>query len=333
MNDGVDIYGTSVNIAARLKALADPSGILISEHTHQQIHDKLEFDLRDRGPKNLKNIDEPVRAYAVYLGSADSILSDAPKTKNPPHWRAVAAGLVIAGLVGALGWQSDRGPRVEAAVVEDMAFPLPDKPSIAVLAFENLSTSDDELLADSFSEDILIFLSKLTGLFVISRTTSFTYKGKNASVKQIAEDLGIRFVLEGSIQRDGDRIRVTAQLIDAAGGQHVWADRYDRKLTDLFAVKDEITLNIVSSISAETGVRAINTMTRRETESLEAWLHWRQARDKFVLLTVEANAVSREHLQQALAIDPNFLSAIVALGNTYRSEGFFRWVDDPKMAI
>ena len=153
----------------------------------------------------------------------------------------------------------------------DMAFPLPDKPSIAVLAFENLSPeADDELLADSFSEDILTSLSKLSGLFVISRTTSFTYKGKDAPAKQIAEDLGIRYVLEGSVQRDGDRIRITAQLIDAIGGQHIWADRYDRDLDDLFAVKDGITLNIVSNISAKLVLGDRDRVLGRETDSLEA---------------------------------------------------------------
>ena len=139
MKDGGDIYGTGVNVAVRLEGLADPGGILISEHAYQQVHDKLEIDLRDRGPQTLKNIDEPVRAYAIYIDTAQSAPSDAPKPKSPPRWRAAAAAIVIAGLVGALAWQSSRPPTVETAVVADMAYPLPDKPSIAVLPFEDLS--------------------------------------------------------------------------------------------------------------------------------------------------------------------------------------------------
>lgn len=148
---------------------------------------------------------------------------------------------------------------------------LPDRPSIAVLPFVDLSVEGDgEALAEGMSEDILTALSKLKELFVISRTTTFTYKGKDVTVKQVTEDLGVRYVLEGSVQRSGDTMRVTAQLIDALSGSHVWADKYDRGVTDLFAVKDEITLNIVSSIGARIGAGEGDRVARRDTDSLEA---------------------------------------------------------------
>ena len=297
MKDGGDIYGTGVNVAVRLEGLAEPGGILISEDAYRQIHGKLEIELRDRGPQHLKNIDEPVRAYAVRLEPADTIPSDAPATKSPPTWRVGVAAMVIAGLVGALGWQSVREPRVEAAQVENMAFPLPDKPSIAVLPFVDLSVEGNgEALADGISEDILTALSKLAELFVISRTTTFSYKGKDLTVKQVAEDLGVRYVLEGSVQRDGVRMRVTAQLIDALSGQHVWAERYDRDVSDLFSVKDEITLSIVANIGAE--------------------------------IVKEANALAREHLEQAIAIDPDFAAAYVWLGTAHRDLGLRGWSDN-----
>ncbi len=266
------LYGGGVNIAARLESICKPGGVLISGKVYDEVHDQLDLAFDDRGPQTVKNIANPVQAYAVNLGEA-AIAGAAPAARRGAQPGRITPGLAIAAavifaLVGALAWQATRPPTVEAAVVADMAFPLPDKPSIAVLAFENLSPeADDELLADSFSEDILTALSKLSGLFVISRTTSFTYKGKDASAKQIAEDLGIRYVLEGSVQRDGDRIRVTAQLIDAIGGQHVWADRYDRDLDDLFAVKDDITLNIVSNISAELVLGDRDRVLGRETDS------------------------------------------------------------------
>ena len=237
--------------------------------------------------------------------------------QHPQRMGLAIAAVVIAAVIGAIAWQSTRPPTVEAAVVENMAFPLPDKPSIAVLAFDNLGVGDDELLADSFSEDVLTALSKLSGLFVISRTTSFTYKGTNASAKKIAEDLGIRYVLEGSIQRDGDRIRVSAQLIDAIGGQHVWADRFDRDLTDLFAVKDDITLNIVSNISAEILQGEKDRISRRDTESLEAWLLWKQAQVAALRLDAESVEFARELYSKALSIDPDFVTALAGLGATY----------------
>ena len=238
------LYGSGVNIAARLESVCKPGGVLVSGKVYDEVHDQLDMAFDDRGPQTVKNIANPVQAYAVNLGEAAVAGAAAHRrAAQPKRMRAglAIAGAVIVALVGAIAWQATRSPIVESALAENMAFPLPDKPSIAVLAFANLGTNaDDGILADSFSEDILTSLSKLSGLFVISRTTSFNYKGKDASVKQIAEDLGIRYVLEGSVQRDGDRIRVTAQLIDAIGGQHVWADRYDRDLDDLFAVKDEI---------------------------------------------------------------------------------------------
>ena len=333
MKDGGDIYGTGVNVAVRLEGLADPGGILISEYAYQQIHDKLEIDLRDRGPQNLKNIDEPVRAYAVYIDAGKSVPSDAPKPISPPRWRVVAAAAVIAGLVGALAWQSTRPPTVEAAVVENMAFPLPDKPSIAVLAFKNLSTADDELLADSFSEDILTSLSKLSGLFVISRTTTFTYKGTNATAKQIAEDLGIQYVLEGSIQRDGDRIRVNAQLIDAIGGQHVWAERYDRDLTDLFAVKDDIALKIISNISVELMEGGRDRVLSRETENLEAWLLYQKGRSELLKGSKDSIELSKNLLGRAFESDPTFVSALTTLGVVYRFEGQVGLTETPRVSF
>ena len=331
--DGGDVYGGGVNVAVRLEGMCDPGGILVSDDAYRQVHDKLEIEFQDRGPQNLKNIEVPVRAYAVEMGS---VAGTAPVTsggQHPQRMGLAIAAVVIAAVIGAIAWQATQPPTVEAAVVADMAFALPDKPSIAVLAFENLSTADDELLADSFSEDILASLSKLSklsGLFVISRTTSFTYKGKDASVKQIAEDLGVRYVWEGSVQRDGDRLRVTAQLIDAIGGQHVWADRYDRDLNDLFAVKDDITLNIVSNISAELLEGERNRISRRETNSLEAWLLYRQGRDEILKFERESLMLARDLLERALDIDPGFVSALGFLGNTYRLEGRFGHTATPE---
>ena len=266
--DGGDVYGGGVNVAVRLEGMCDPGGILVSEDAYRQVHDKLEIEFQDRGPQNLKNIDTPVRAYAVEMGSVAGTAPVTSGAQHPQRMGLAIAAVVIAAVIGAIAWQATQPPTVEAAMVENMAFPLPDKPSIAVLPFVDLSVDrNSETLAEGMSEDILTALSKLDELFVISRTTSSTYKGKDVTVKQVAEDLGVRYVLEGSVQRSGDTMRVTAQLIDALSGQHIWADRYDRDVTALFAVKDEITLNIVSNISAETGFGAMDLVSRRDTNA------------------------------------------------------------------
>ena len=323
-----------MNVAVRLEGLADPGGILISEDAYRQIHDKLEIDLRDRGLQHLKNIDEPVRAYAIRIESGDTIPSDAPANKSPPSWRVGVAAVVIAGLVGALTWQATRPPAVEAARVENMAFELPDRPSIAVLPFANLSGDpSQDFLSDGISEDILTSLSKLAELFVISRTTTAAYKGKDVTIKQVAEDLGVQFVLEGSVQRDGDSMRVTAQLIDALSGKHVWADSYDREVTDLFAVKDEITLNIVSKIGAEVGRDETELQYRNATESLHAWNLFQEGQGRFLIGSREDNLAARRLFEEAVSIDPTYTSALAQLANTYRVAAQFGWAQERNAAF
>ena len=209
-----------------------------------------------------------------------------------------------------------------------MAYPLPDKPSIAVLPFVNLSGDPaDQFLPDGISEDITAALSKLSEFFVISRTTTATYKDRDVTVKQVAEELGVRYVLEGSVQRQGERMRVTAQLIDALSGDHVWADRYDRDITDLFAVKDEITLNVISNVGAELVAGERDRSVRSETNSLEAWLLAREGRELMLHFMLEDNLLARDRFERAIAIDPDFLSAYSLLGNNYRLEARSGWTD------
>ena len=333
------LYGTGVNIAARLESICEPGGVLISGKVHDEVRDKLNLTFDDRGSQKVKNMAEPVRTYSVNLASAADTVAGGRRAlsaevagiarfKTPAF---LATSAVILAIVGAVAWQATRTPTVEAAVVENMAFPLPDKPSIAVLAFDNLGTdANDGFLADSLSEDIVTSLSKLSGLFVISRTTSFTYKGKDVTAKQVAEDLGVRFVLEGSLQRDGDRIRVTTQLIDSIGGQHVWAERYDRDLNDLFAVKYDITLNIVSNISAELVAGERDRVLRRETESLEAWLLYKQGFAALEKGTREPIELARYLFERVLAIDPDFVAALAMLGNTHVADAFLMYTETPQ---
>ncbi len=337
--EGDDIHGDGVNVAARLETLAEPGGICISRKVRDEIRDKLEVSFEDLGEIEVKNIARPIRTFR--LGFADYVAgaytAPSPDNAQPlpaqsakPNrlWQGVAAASVVIA-IGALyvvGIWQPWVTRVEAANVANMAFPLPDKPSIAVLPFDNLSGDpEQEFLADGFSEDLTTAISRLPQVFVISRTTTQTYKGRQVTVKQIAEELGVQFVLEGSVQRDGDQLRVNAQLIDALSGRHVWAEKFDRNITDFFAVKDEITLNVVSNISAELGVGEIDRATRRETENLEAWLLYRQGVGEFRKLTPEGMLLARKFFEAATDIDPGFATSVAYLAWTFQWMAQFRF--------
>src|ERR1041384_4084020 len=207
--DDKDIYGDGVNIAARLEALAEPGGICVSRVVRDQVRDKLAFAFEDMGEQQVKNIARPVRAHRIRIDAAAA----RPSAAAPP-------------LV------------------------LPDKPSIAVLPFANMSNdSEQEFFADGIAEDIITALSRYPSLFVIARNSCFTYKGRAVDIKQVGRELGVRYVLEGSLRKSGSRVRVTAQLIEAATGNHVWAERYDRDLAEIFAVQDEITTEVSIAIA------------------------------------------------------------------------------------
>jgi len=255
IEEGDTIYGDGVNIAARLESIAEAGGICISESAYQQIENKLPLRYDYLGEHEVKNIAKPVRVYCARI-EADAAPSKLGKEKKPIGKRlskavlAIVAVVVIAGAVILYQFAlRPPPPKMEVASKEKMAFPLPDLPSIAVLPFVNMSEDPkQEFLSDGMTEEIITALAKVPNIFVISRQSTFTYKGKPVKVKQVSEELGIRYVLEGSIQRSGDRIRINAQLIDALTGNHLWAERYERDLKDIFALQDEITLKILTAI-------------------------------------------------------------------------------------
>jgi TolB-like protein/class 3 adenylate cyclase len=238
------IYGDGVNIAARLEALADPGGICISKTAFDQIETKLPLGYEYLGDQTVKNIAKPVGAYRVVMEPRVTVVGIEEK-KAPSGQRGVslAIAVIVILLVGVLAlWQfvlRPPPPSVEKADPKKMAYPLPDRPSIAVLPFANMSDdSKQEYLADGMTESIISALSQVPNLFVIARNSTFTYKGKPVKVQQVAEELGVRYVLEGSVQKSGDTLRITAQLIDAITGHHVWSERYDRELKKIFALQD-----------------------------------------------------------------------------------------------
>src|SRR5262245_32897699 len=231
-----DIFGDGVNIAARLEGIAEPGGICISDDAQRQIRGKVDIAFEDMGPQDLKNIAEPMRAWRLQMAQRPSIAPNGPPAKK----------------------------------VQPLA--LPDTPSIAVLPFQNMSGDpEQEYFVDGIVEDITTALSRIKWLFVIARNSSFTYKGRAVDIKQIGRELGVRYVLEGSVRKASTRVRITGQLIEAATGAHLWAQRYDRDLADIFAVQDEITESVAVAIGPALAAAERQRAIRKPPDSLDAW--------------------------------------------------------------
>jgi len=281
------IYGDGVNIAARLEALADAGGICISKAAFDHIESKLPLGYEYLGEQTVKNIAKPVGAYRVLLEPRVTVKAEMGKgvTHEARRMRRnlFLSGLLLALVLAAVAvWQfalRPSPPRIEKASKERMAFPLPDKPSIAVLPFANMSDDPkQEFFSDGITEEIITALSKVPRLFVIARNSTFTYKGKPVKVKQVSEELGVRYVLEGSVRKTGDKVRITAQLIDATTANHLWAERYDRDLKDIFALQDEITLKIIEALRVKLTEGEQARVIGKSTGNLNAYLKTLQAR-------------------------------------------------------
>ncbi|HTP92622.1 MAG TPA: adenylate/guanylate cyclase domain-containing protein [Xanthobacteraceae bacterium] len=270
-----DIFGDGVNIAARLEGIAQPGGICISDDAYRQVRDRLDVEFQDAGEQELKNIARPVRVYRL----------------------------------------SPDGP---AAAVKTSAgaLALPEKPSIAVLPFQNMSgDAEQEYFVDGMVEDIITGLSRIKWLFVIARNSTFTYKGRAVDVKQVGRELGVRYVLEGSVRKAADRVRITGQLIDAATGAHVWAERYDRKSDDIFALQDEITLSVVGAIEPSLRLAEIERVKRKRSDSLDAYDLVLQAQLDAYSRDPVRSAKALSLVERALTFDPHY-----ALAHAYAAE-------------
>jgi adenylate cyclase len=330
-DDGDDIHGDGVNIAARLEGLADPGGIYISGSVHDQVHNKLDLAFTDMGEQQVKNIARPVRAFKVNMGEtkvAFVAASSKPTSKTKTAIAAsVAAVIAIAG--GLFIWEP-WVTRVEPASVEKMRFPLPSKPSVAVLPFNDFSEGKTQgALADGITEDIITNLARLPSLFVVARNSTFQFKGKAVDVRTVAEDLGVRHVVEGSVRRAGDRVRITAQLIDAVSGQHIWAERFDRELKDIFEVQDEIAKSIALKLVRNL---AWTQSGKRQNRNLEAYHLALQARQLVGRGNPEINKRAKALAKRAIAIDPENARAHAVLAYSHGFDAIRRWVKDTEGA-
>jgi adenylate cyclase len=273
--DGDDIHGDGVNVATRLEGLAAAGGVCISEAVHEQVRDRIGLSFEDLGLREAKNIDRPLRVW---------------------HWHP------------------DRDAASDEAAPARTALPPPDRPSIAVLPFDNMSgDQEQQYFADGITEDIITEISKISGLMVIARNSTFTYKGKAVKAQDVCRDLGVRYLLEGSVRKAGLRVRITAQLIDGRSGGHLWAERYDRGLADIFAVQDDVTERIVRSLEVKLIDGDDARPSRVETDNPEAYDCVLRGREQYRLFSKEGNAAARRLYERAIELDPGYAAAHAAL--------------------
>ena len=339
VQDGDRIYGSGVNVAARIEGLSDPGGVCISRNTYGHIKDKLKLGYEYLGQHKVKNIKDPVRVYKVLLDPEDTgkLIGEKPE-RAKKKW-VLPVVIVTAVIMTSIFWyfyQSTMKPGIEPASLENMALQLPDLPSIAVLPFDNMSGDPkQEFLGDGITENIITALSKVPRLFVIARNSTSTYKGKPVKVKQISEELGVQYVLEGSVQRSADRIRITAQLIDALKGHHLWAERYDRDLTEIFALQDEITLKILKAIQVK--------LTEGETyravpytggkQDLDCYLKAMEALGHVQRANIEDNNVARRITKEAIATCPEPLKPYTLMAAIHMMDYWFGTGKSPRESI
>lgn len=340
--DGDDIYGDGVNISARLEALAPTGGICIAGTVYDALGNKLPLDFKSLGDQEVKNIKLPVRTYSVQLSAGAELpvpaegnldeysLRKKPQRKNLQNWLFAFFWFVFVCVLGVLIWQQP-WQQQEGPIVSDSAVvPLTEKASIAVLPFDNMSgDAEQEYFSDGISEDIITKISQLKNLAVIARNSSFTYKGTNTKVQDIGKDLGVRYVLEGSVRKAGDRVRITAQLIDAQNGHHLWAQRFDRKLTDVFAVQDEITDKITTALSIKLSVDEQTQLAKNATNNFEAYDLFLQGRREFSQMHEEGQENAVELYREAIRLDPGFARAYGALAVTMIRQSYLGSTDSP----
>jgi adenylate cyclase len=293
--DDSDIFGDGVNIAARLEGIAEPGGVCISDDAYRQIRGKVGITFDDMGSRSLKNIAEPMRAWRLRIDAKSS----AELTNSPTGTAQFLA--------------------------------LPDKPSIAVLPFQNMSGDpEQEYFADGMVEDIITALSQVKWFFVIARNSSFTYKGRAVDVKHVARDLGVRYVLEGSVRKAGGRVRITGQLIQAETGQHVWADRFDGELADVFNLQDQVTSSVVAAIEPSLRRAEIDRARCKPTERLDAYDWYLRALPHFYTLGRESLDRAIMYLERAIAIDPHFALAKALEARCYAWRNPQGWATAPE---
>src|SRR5262245_28739392 len=339
-----DVFGDGVNMASRLQGLAEPDTICISQKVYEEVEKKLALGaVISLGRPKLKNI---AQRFGVYL-----LLAESPKGVRQAlqarglkfsRWLGIAhlswPALTLAGLVLITGtvlivWYlslSNLGTQHRPPSTRD-ALPLPEKPSIIVLPFDNMSNDpEQDYFSDGITEDITSDLSKISSLFVIARNSAFTYKGKAVKVQDVSREMGVRYVLEGSVRKADNQVRITTQLVDATTGGHLWSERYDRPLKDVFALQDEIVQKIITTLKLQLTLWEQGALVRKTTDNLDAYDSYLRGRESSACFTKETNAEARQLFERAVALDPAYAEASARLGYTYYTEWSWQWSQGPQ---
>ncbi|WP_027257920.1 adenylate/guanylate cyclase domain-containing protein [Leisingera aquimarina] len=330
VEDGDDLLGDGVNVAARLEALAPPGGIIISRSVRDQVRDRLSFRLQDLGEINVKNIARAVRVFQLLREGEAALKVPPPNRRNS---FLLIASFLIAATTAIAAWLWVSRTDFEPVLLTEMSQALPDGPSFAVMPFDYIGEDADQniYLADGVSENVIANLANLPETLVIAKSSTFAFKGKDFDVRDVAAEFGVRYVLDGSVQLVEDRIRVTAQLIDAVAGRHLWSETFDRKIDDFFKVQDEITLAVVQQVYDKTvsGER----LDAHETDNLEAFAEMAKGEALRVKFTQSDNYLARQHFARAADLDPSYAAAQSRIGFTHLMDARMGFSTDPARSI
>jgi len=334
IQEGERIYGDGVNVAARMESLAEVGGICVSGSAYDQIEHKFVFGCEYLGEQTVKNISTPIRVYRLTRDEAGQGCTVNPQKQKSSNrlLYAVVLSLLILLAGGFLTWtiyQHQATASIGSASLDKMVYPLPDKPSIAVLPLKYLSGNEkDGLITKALTEDIITALSRVPELFVIAGASSNTYEGKTVKVSQVAEELGVRYILDGSVQRSRDRLRLTVQLVDAVAGHQIWADRFERTAEDLFVLQDDLVSRILVELQVKLTAGEFARIASRKTQNMDAWLLFGQGVHELFRYTRESMARARELFEAAQKKDPHWERPLVGLSSVYWYEARRGWTDD-----
>ena len=341
IDEGERIYGEGINIASRLEGLSDEGGVCISSSVYNQVKNKLELNYEDIGEQTVKNIPDPIRAYRVRGKNEDTKVRGAKELSGRIKKQqkiAMAALILLVASVAIFiivkSYQSRLPQPVDTASRLQTTPPMASKPSIAVLPFKNLSGDpEQEYFSDGITNDIITDLSRFRELLVIASNTSFTYKDKPVNVKDVGLELGVRYVLEGSVQKTGDQVRINAQFIDSTTGNHLWAERYERDLKEIFSVQDEIVQMIVAKLAVKIYSAERSRVMRKPTDNLEAYEYLLRGHYYLLQRTSSGAQKARQMFEKAIALDPQYAYAHVGLGDYYLETVEYGWTEFSEKAL